>query len=994
MASARATDIASDIQDDLTLDGSYRITGAISVDPSLNPVDVTVSADSTLTISGSLTIEGGTFGGTVRNFGSIVVEAGGTLETGFASNAGLTNYAAGILDIYGTLLQNGASTITNYGMLIIRDGATVDTSITNSGAVGFESGSSNNAAALASALAGTSGSVQMYGSTVTGGYTAQGGWTGTLFTGLVTLVEGTVDLAGGQMYLGGILANSGIAHPANALTITFADPVHSTNANGIVFGANVDTAIFQNAVNSTMLVAAGKTAVIESASGILGGTVTLDSEGKGIAGTVRFDTTTMTGTNLEISAGQVVTGTDEYGVAELAGTAAGSGIAMADLNFSSMSGGIVSVALTGTAPTLNSLDAGQAQIALNSRVTFAGNVTTGSSQSGLDQAIVIDATNVIFDGDVVTTGAANSGIGLSANAYAIFNADVTSAEGLHIGTGAVGMFSGTITTATGVVVDGGTMTTGGSGAVLAGAGLVLRNGGVLAINEDAGGPAALDLNGLSLSLEDTSGIIVSTAVTSGDIVVGFTDYSGFHVEGRTFASDADVDAYLKEVYGSPGIVRDQTFGFTGHEITYAVTENARDDARTSLGKVLDKAGVGDVIHMIHRRGAEQAYDVVKANLDNAAAPGSGSIQFVTDQAQLYADLITAAYQSGSSSNGVVVGREEVEAITNHFFGLDLGRSITVASNTARQNKAAVLDRVVRNNRLRQAVEVEFSSDSALGAALLESDRENRFWMAGLGRWEEADRRHGDAGFTYKSGGALVGYDRMCGDITYGGTFGYTHGGYKDKAALDNDSSIDSYAFSAYGTYNHFSGAYVAAMINYLYSDYDLKTQFSRQAGWDNATFQVGTFSIGTTAGYDWQPQENLAVSATLGLYHYYSETNQFDTGYREHARIKYGQTEFPLDAAVKYDLDSDDRYRLSIFANAGIAVYCNASGPKTTYSFPGMEGGPVMATRGRRETYFGWNTGCGFRYATDTWDATVRYEYYGSSGYGTHRVVAAAGFNF
>ncbi len=260
-------------------------------------------------------------------------------------------------------------------------------------------------------------------------------------------------------------------------------------------------------------------------------------------------------------------------------------------------------------------------------------------------------------------------------------------------------------------------------------------------------------------------------------------------------------------------------------------------------------------------------------------------------------------------------------------------------------------------------------------------------------WEEGKRYNGNAGFDYDAYGIQLGYDRVFGALTLGGSFAYANGDYADNAALANDSEIENYTFNLYGTFNHCSGFFASVVGGYTYSDYAMNSSYSTGL-WNKADYGMDTWTLGTTLGYDIRPVSNFTITPTVGLYYYSSESDRFNSTGLNGVQIENDNTELPLAVSMKYDVPVSACGVLSFEVNGGYTY--NFSGEGGTVTAQGYNG-INAAGSGRttlKSTRHSYNVGAGVGYSASRWDAGLKYDYYTSKASKAHTLRAEVGFKF
>ena len=336
---------------------------------------------------------------------------------------------------------------------------------------------------------------------------------------------------------------------------------------------------------------------------------------------------------------------------------------------------------------------------------------------------------------------------------------------------------------------------------------------------------------------------------------------------------------------------------------------------------------------------------------------------------------------------------EGDAASRALSGASDAITTGIANNTAFAAQRLIR---LRNSNVRTAMNKarSVSSSDALASAILNANYANRFWVSGLGLWEDADPRGGDLGYEVKSGGFMTGYDRAFGPVVVGGSFGYTRGSFKDKAALANDSDIDSYSFNAYATLNHSSGLFAGVMGGYMYSDFDMKRVILASGLRDEGKYHANTWSLGTQVGYDWKPADNLVLTPSLGLTYHRSRTGRIAQTYATINRLKEDAVQLPVNLEIRYDIPAGSCNLVSLKANAGYAYNFKDDGAEGALTYNGIVNSPLVSVQGRKPGRHTLNLGVGAKVAFGRFEAGVEYDYYAKKDYDAHRLMGTIGINF
>ncbi len=322
---------------------------------------------------------------------------------------------------------------------------------------------------------------------------------------------------------------------------------------------------------------------------------------------------------------------------------------------------------------------------------------------------------------------------------------------------------------------------------------------------------------------------------------------------------------------------------------------------------------------------------------------------------------------------------------------------SVARETADEMFRQINGKLSRDRELYRRVSQATGSDGALAAAVMNGRHLNRFWVGGLGLWQNADSRDGVAGYRYDGGGMLIGYDRAFGRFVAGGSFGLVSGAYADKSAAGHASTIDNYSFDLYATYNHPSFWHATVALGYTLSDNDIREY--RGGNWDKADYHAGTWLAGARVGYDYPLIERLTVSPSLGLVYLHTATDAHTWKYGPVGLLRYGDmsshtVQLPLDLALAYRMDLRSGAVLALKANAGYAYSFNGDAPSGWITINDMAGVLPVRAVGRRSGHHAYALGTGAVYEAGRMDIGVRYDFYGKADYGAHKLTGTVGLSF
>lgn len=308
-----------------------------------------------------------------------------------------------------------------------------------------------------------------------------------------------------------------------------------------------------------------------------------------------------------------------------------------------------------------------------------------------------------------------------------------------------------------------------------------------------------------------------------------------------------------------------------------------------------------------------------------------------------------------------------------------------------------------------------SSESALPTQVtpvLAPGTERRFWVGGVGQWEEfKDSDEGLPGYKYSSTGVLTGFDQTYGAVSIGGAFGYSGGKFKDRSALENDSRINSYSANVYATYNPGSNLRAMALAGYGYSDTSLRKYRAGAGengetaeGWERSKYGVDTFSLGGKIGYETEYRDRLTLGVTGGVFYQHSRANNFtstfapDVGTGSSAisvgKLRTHSLSLPIDITADYLLYSTCESSLTLSANAGYGFEFNNDGASGTLTYSDLDSSARVDFTGRSPGRNSVNLGVGVSYENDRIDLTARHDVYLRSDYVNQRFTGNVGIKF
>ncbi len=271
---------------------------------------------------------------------------------------------------------------------------------------------------------------------------------------------------------------------------------------------------------------------------------------------------------------------------------------------------------------------------------------------------------------------------------------------------------------------------------------------------------------------------------------------------------------------------------------------------------------------------------------------------------------------------------------------------------------------------------------------------NRVWVGGFGLWQDQDSKDGYSGYDYKSGGAILGYDRLFGNVLVGGSFAYARGSL-DFDDQPGDYDTDSYSFNLYAKYFHSSGFENTLGGGYTYVKNEFKHTvpgFGNREG-DNHT---NVWSIGDTIGWRIPLGMNFAVTPSIGLYYSEAKSGDYTTrGVVTHVtQDKVKSLVMPIDLNVEYTQNINAYSAITVGVHGGYRHDFKDDAPTgiTYVPFDGNNYG--ISTVGMKNATNVGNVGASLKYETTRFDVFMNYDFNFRSKFNQHRVLGGFGVKF
>lgn len=314
----------------------------------------------------------------------------------------------------------------------------------------------------------------------------------------------------------------------------------------------------------------------------------------------------------------------------------------------------------------------------------------------------------------------------------------------------------------------------------------------------------------------------------------------------------------------------------------------------------------------------------------------------------------------------------------------------------------------RNKHLRHELQVasdSLSSSYAYAADILNETAANRVWAVGNYIHDNAGEDEGYMGYHYRATGVAFGYDRLFGNMTLGGAFSYTGGDFEDSSALENDSTINTYGFHLYGSYNSPTGWFANGSIGYGYSDDQIRDyrNLNGNLGWNTADYHTNSWMMAANVGYDLKPSDYLTVSASMGIAYQHAANSTHDQYFTSGSlggntinagNVKNHSTQLPLEVSVSYDVLGDDDQLLTFFGTVGYAYEFNNTGAEGRIAYGGLGNLGSVDIVSRQPGRHVLNLGLGAKYYYNQYEFGLSYDYTNRKKYNSHNIIGNFGIAF
>lgn len=965
---------AADSLTALSIGGDANVTGTTTITAGSS---TTNNASSTITVSGA----NNTFTGAVTLTGGANAASQAGLQ--LSGGAGTTTFTGGV-----TLNDGTAGTA---GLTVAGTAAQTVTGTVNSGGSGSLGAlNSNNAAGkvtLSSAIGGASSATRLRLVDL------EGVGDGTNANEFQSTVRAK------QLKIGHATGQDTFDADVNVDTVDFT--AANTTGKGEYFKGNLTGAVNFAGNDGLVTLAAGKTLTgtvntttditgtltLEGAgtvTGAIGATSSLNALNAGLVGTSSFnetvnvETVTVTGTGT-IDFKKALTSTNVNFSA--AGTIDFEGNATGDISFAGNNGNIV---LSADKNIIGTVDATTND---KGTLTLAGGTQDVSGAIGSTQklhAVVAGQGSTAvstFEGAVnattITVGAGRVNLDGGGSGTVNFAGDGVA----HLGAG--GTFTGAVSTS---AASTGTFVFDGAGTVSS----TLGAGNVLKALTVSGAGVTANVTG-NLAAANTTTLGTNTLHTGGTYTQGASQtlnvsVTGAATNGKITANGAATVAANSKVK----LTFDRTFTNNtaiGVSHNYTVIDGT---GGVGIGAVtLQGPGFW---HLTQVGGAGTEDLVVMATRQAIQAVGSGANNRAVSVA------IGTIADSGSTTLGTIaasVAAAPTTAATNAI----LSRLLPTVDGSAQEGTMSIASSV--QDLTTAHLSSIRSGDSTSGVSSGYSSSGVNVWLQGFGQHANQDMRGEVAGYNANTWGGTLGIDssNLIPQSVVGLAVSYGKANVSSANANTTSTSVDSYGFDLYGTYNMQDNTFVDAQAGYAYNDIDTTRHDVNGPG-------TGVNADGTTRGDQY--------SAKLGLGHDYIVGNTVLTpvfsadylylntaAYHEKGAGANLQVDSVTTDALNLGVDLKAAWRLHNASgavlkpsvHAGYAYDVLGDNISTTANFVDADPtiNPTFSTQGPAAAHERYTAGAGFTYeAVSNWDLSAAYNYTYKKDYDAHSGVIRA----
>lgn len=678
---------------------------------------------------------------------------------------------------------------------------------------------------------------------------------------------------------------------------------------------------------------------------------------------------------------------------------------------------------TGGQVNLANAAAAKATLAVSGDSTVRGAVDASNSAGGGGFQLLVggdltlrDAASLAVESYLQTAGTV-AGEGLRVKDSAS-QAVVDGATAVFAGSG---KFDGGLAFANGATLEGrGNALTGSLGKQLhidAASNIDLSSGGISVSGFDAisleGALIAGAAHKLTLADETTLSMGMAARLEVGQSLASASHAAGsFSRDGAPLASDWIVSGAVSPWPGFSGDSHVVSNVFGDYTFRYAsgLAASAGGGIWLDAYRAADITDTGTVLERLRRSwGTDRispsfakAVSGIAQNMADSAATGlpskvgayalPGSAAGATN----HAILAAMAANDSQFTHGSLDGRMDaslLSAYTGHMAAGPLLAAMETGNVILRQ----IHNKLAGDREFARLIDQTVGSEQAAASAVMKERLTNRAWAGVLGVWQNADSRHGQAGFRYSGGGVLTGYDRVVGPATIGGSFGFVSGSYRDKSARAHDSTIDSYSFDAYASYALPANWHGTFALGYSLGDNDLR-EF-RGGNWDKADYTTRTWHTGARIGYDWPANDMLTVSPALGLNYFHAAANSHSWRYDNAALLRYGSmtsdsVQMPVDVSLKYRRQFSPESSLTFTGGLGYIYTFNDDTLSGKIDINGLAGVRPVQAIGRRSGHHAYSLNSGLALVHQNLDVGLRYDLYGKPDFVSHQLTGSFGLSF
>lgn len=347
-------------------------------------------------------------------------------------------------------------------------------------------------------------------------------------------------------------------------------------------------------------------------------------------------------------------------------------------------------------------------------------------------------------------------------------------------------------------------------------------------------------------------------------------------------------------------------------------------------------------------------------------------------------LIALLALGGSALAATVTGEVYTPAIGSVNMATNTVTTMIKSGGVFQSRISTVFDQMIAAND-------DFSSNSAMASAYMNSNLANRIWATPFYSSIDAKNRGGQhaSGYDYDLWGVALGYDRIFGNFMMGAAVTYSRGDYDAKNVHD-DTKVDNYGASVYaGYYSVCTGFFGNVYGGYNYGDNNIRVN---NAGvWGRATPHTDSYWLGATLGYDFKVSECFKLTPTVGLQWIDASTSSFSMSGTRYGKFKEKSLLLPIDIAATYTAQIDDCSSVQFKVSGGYAYDFKKDGAKGSIVSTAT---PQTFIRGSKPGRHNWNVGAGLKYVRRQYDVGVDYRYDGRKNENAHTVSATVGINF